>query len=185
MVLAGIASETAGQFSGEINQLRGQPTLAAARAGRDGAYAMPFDGAHLRALLIGSAELGEIVMRALILRRVGLLQSDRVGSVLVGRGNDPWLIRLQGFLTRNAYPHSVLYTCEDEEARELIERLGVTDDQLPLLVCPNGTVLHRPSDAEAGMCLGLTPTLDPDKLYDVAVVGAGPSGLATAVYAAD
>jgi thioredoxin reductase (NADPH) len=181
---APIGTETAGQFSGEINQLRGQPTLAAARAGPDGCLAMPFDAAHLRALLIGSAELGEIIMRALILRRVGLLESDRVGSVLVGRGADPWLIRLQGFLSRNAYPHSVLYICQDEEAAELIERLGVADEDLPLLICPNGTVLHRPSDAEAGMCLGLTPQLDPDKLYDVAVIGAGPSGLATAVYAA-
>jgi thioredoxin reductase (NADPH) len=181
---APIATETEGQFSGEINQLRGQPTLAVARAGADGCLALPFDAAHLRALLIGSAELGEIIMRALILRRVGLLQSDRVGSVLIGRGADPWLVRLQGFLTRNGYPHSVLYTCSDEDARDLVERLGVTDDQLPLLVCPNGTVLRRPTDAEAGMCLGLTPQLDPDKLYDVAVVGAGPSGLATAVYAA-
>jgi thioredoxin reductase (NADPH) len=181
---ASIATETAGQFSGEINQLRGQATLAAARAGPEGCHALPFDAAHLRALLIGSAELGEIIMRALILRRVGLLQQERVGSVLVGRGADPWLIRLQGFLTRNAYPFSVLYICEDEEAREVIERLGVTDDELPLLICPNGTVLRRPSDAEAGMCLGLTPELDPDKLYDVAIVGAGPSGLATAVYAA-
>jgi len=181
---APIVTETAGQFSGEVNQLRGQPTLAAAHAGPDGCLAMPFDAAHLRALLIGSAELGEIVMRALILRRVGLLQSDRVGPILIGRGADPWLVRLQGFLTRNGYPHSVLYVCKDEEARELIERLGVADDELPLLICPNGTVLRRPSDAEAGMCLGLTPQLDPDKLYDVAVVGAGPSGLATAVYAA-
>src|SRR3954470_23565639 len=76
---APIVTETAGQFSGEVNQLRGQPTLAAAHAGPDGCLAMPFDAAHLRALLIGSAELGEIIMRALILRRVGLLQSDRVG----------------------------------------------------------------------------------------------------------
>src|SRR4029077_20642181 len=71
-----------------------------------------------------------------------------------------------------------------EDAQQLIARLGIHAEELPLLICPNGTVLRRPTDAEAGLCLGLTPTLDPDKLYDVAVVGAGPSGLATAVYAA-
>jgi thioredoxin reductase (NADPH) len=181
---AAIVTETPGQFSGEINALAGQASLSAGKAGADGCVALPFDAAHLRALLVGSAEIGEIVMRALILRRVGLLQSDRVGSVLVGRANAPDLVRLQGFLARNAYPQTVLDASEDAEARELIARLGIHDDELPLLICPNGTVLRRPSDAEAGVCLGLMPTLDPDKLYDVAVVGAGPSGLATAVYAA-
>jgi thioredoxin reductase (NADPH) len=181
---APIISEMPGQFSGEINALAGKASLAAGRAGADGCVALPFDAAHLRALLIGSAELGEIIMRALILRRVGLIQSDRVGSVLVGSANDPDLVRLQGFLTRNGYPQTVLDPESDDEARELIARLGIHADELPLLICPNGTVLRGPTDAEAGICLGLTPALDPDKLYDIAVVGAGPSGLATAVYAA-
>ena len=178
---AAITSETPGMFSGEINQLVGRPSLAAGKASADGCTALPFDAAHLRALLVGSAEIGEIVMRALILRRVGLLESDRVGTVLVGRAGFPDLVRLQGFLARNGYPQTVLDPNSDPEARELIARLGIRDDELPLLICPNGTVLRRPSDAEAGSCLGLTPVLDPDKLYDVAVVGAGPSGLATAI----
>jgi thioredoxin reductase (NADPH) len=180
---APIASEMPGQFSGELNQLSGRPALAEGKAGAEGCLALPFDSVHLRALLIGSAEIGEIVMRALILRRVGLLESESVGSVLIGRANEPVLVRLQGFLARNGYPYSVLAT-EDSEARELIARVGIRDDELPVLICPNGTVLRRPNDAEVGVCLGLTPTLNPDKLYDVAVVGAGPSGLATAVYAA-
>ncbi len=180
---AALVTELPGQFSGELNQLRGQAALASARAGPDGCTALPFDAPHLRALLIGSAEVGEIVMRALILRRVGLLESDWVGSILIGRANAPDLVRLQGFLARNGYPQTVL-DVQDPEAHELISRLGIHDDELPLLICPNGTVLRRPSDLEAGICLGMTPTLDPDKLYDVAVVGAGPAGLATAVYAA-
>jgi len=172
------------QFSGEVSQLGGRAALAAGTAGPEGCVAWPIDAAHLRALMIGSAELGELVMRAFILRRVGLIEGTSVGSVLVGRANDPHLIRLQGFLTRNGYPHTDLDPDADEAARELIERFGVTPDELPIMVCPDGKVLRRPSDAEAGACLGITPELDLGRIYDVAVVGAGPAGLATAVYAA-
>jgi thioredoxin reductase (NADPH) len=179
-----IITEGPGQFSGEINQLGGRASIAAGRAGADGCLALPFDPAHLRALVIGSAEIGELVMRALILRRVGLIETDGSGSILIGRADAPDVVRLSGMLTRNGYPHQLMDPHDDAEARDLIARLGVHDDELPLMVCPNGTVLKRPSDAEAGVCLGLTPELDPDMVYDVAVVGAGPAGLATAVYAA-
>ena len=93
-------------------------------------------------------------------------------------------MRLQGFLSRNGYPSPSLDAAADEEGRAVVERLGVRPEELPLMLCPNGTVLKRPTDAEAGVCLGITPELDPEKLYDVVVVGAGPAGLATAVYAA-
>ena len=93
-------------------------------------------------------------------------------------------MRLQGFLRRNTYPYTVLDASADEEGRAVVERLGVQPEELPLMICPNGTVLKRPTDAEAAICLGITPELDPETLYDVAVVGAGPAGLATAVYAA-
>ena len=179
-----ITSEQPGQFSGEVSQIAGRTSLVIGRAGAQGCTALPFDAAHLRALLIGSAEIGEIVMRALILRRVGLIESEGAGSILIGHAHTPDVVRLQGFLTRNGYPVSVLDATSDPLAHALIERLGVREDEQPLMLCPNGTVLRRPSDAEAGLCLGLTPTLDPDRLYDVAVVGAGPAGLATAVYAA-
>ncbi len=181
---APITVETVGQFSGELSQLAGRASLAAGRAGTDGCTALPFDAAHIRALMVGSAELGEIVMRAFILRRVGLLEAGGSGSVLVGRPDAPDVVRLQGFLSRNGYPHTLLDSADDAEGRALVERLGVLPQELPLMVCPNGTVLKRPSDAEAGRCLGITPDLDPAKIYDVAVVGAGPAGLATAVYAA-
>jgi len=179
-----IAVETAGQFTGEVNQLAGRGSLATARAGPEGAVALPFDSAHLRALLIGAAELGEIVMRALILRRMGLLESSAVGSILIGPPEHPDLVRLQSFLSRNAYPHRVLEPLGDGEGHAVVERMGVLPHELPLMVCPNGSVLRRPSNAEAAACLGLVISLDPQKLYDVAVVGAGPAGLATAVYAA-
>jgi thioredoxin reductase (NADPH) len=173
-----------GQFSGEVSQLAGRGTLAAAVAGPDGCTAQPFDATHIRALVIGSAELGETIMRAFILRRVALIQEGDVGSVLIDKGASPTLIRLQGFLARNGYPCTVLDAAADEEARATLERFAVADDELPLMICPNGSILKRPSEAEAGVCLGITPELDPATLYDVAVVGAGPAGLAAAVYAA-
>ena len=179
-----VISLSAGQFSGEVSQLSGYGTIASGRAGPDGCTAMPLDAAHIRALMVGSAELGEIMMRAFILRRVALIQEGGAGSVLVGKPGTPEVVRLQGFLARNGYPCAVLDAASDGEGRALVERLGVRDDELPLMVCPNGTVLKRPSDAQAGTCLGITPELDPHILYDVAIVGAGPAGLATAVYAA-
>ena len=181
---ASVLSLSEGQFSGEVSSLAGRGTLAAGSAGPDGCTALPFDPAHVRALVVGSAEIGEIMMRAFILRRVALIQEGRGGSVLIERGTSPDLIRLQGFLSRNSYPYTVLDAETDKEARAALERLGVLPHELPLMICPTGEVLKRPKDAEAGMCLGITPQLDPNVVYDVAVVGAGPAGLAAAVYAA-
>jgi thioredoxin reductase (NADPH) len=179
-----VISLSAGQFSGEVSQLSGYGTIASGRAGPDGCTAMPFDAAHIRALMVGSAELGEIMMRAFILRRVALIQEGGSGSLLIGHQNSPDLLRIQGFLARAGYPYSVLDVEADEEARAAVERFGVLEVELPLMICPNGALLKRPSDAEAGACLGITPELDPNKIYDVAVVGAGPAGLAAAVYGA-
>jgi thioredoxin reductase (NADPH) len=181
---AHIASMGPGQFTGEMSELSGRGTLASGCAGPNGCTAVPFSAEQLRALIIGSAELGEMLMRAFILRRVALLQEGGAGSVLIGRPDSPEVLRLQHFLSRNGYPFAVLDVAVDEEARALVERTGVGPDELPVMVCPNGAVLKRPSDAEAGICLGITPELDVTKVHDVAIVGAGPAGLAAAVYAA-
>ena len=101
---AEIARMGVGQFTGEMSELSGRGTLAAGRAGPEGCTALPFDAAHIRALIIGSAELGEILMRAFILRRVGLLQAGGAGSVLIGIPGTADLGRLQNFLSRNGYP---------------------------------------------------------------------------------
>jgi thioredoxin reductase (NADPH) len=178
-----ITTHHVGQISGEVSQLAGRDTLACGRAGADGCTALPFDAAHIRALMIGSAEVGEIVMRAFILRRVGLIDEGGAGAVLVGIPGTAELTGLQDFLRRNGYPVTVLDAANDAEGRAMVERLGVPPADLPLMLCPNGTMLRRPSHAEAGACLGITPDLDPDLIYDVAIVGAGPAGLAAAVYA--
>jgi thioredoxin reductase (NADPH) len=172
----------AGQFTGELHQLADRPALAGAKAGPDGCVALPLDAARLRALIIGAAELGETIMRAFILRRVGLLERG-VGPVLLGRAGSTDLLRLQGFLTRNSYPHVVL-DCSSERGRRLLDDLGLPPEDLPILVCACGRVLKRPANEEAAAWLGITPHLHGGDIYDVAVVGSGPAGLATAVYAA-
>lgn len=179
---ANVTTYKRGQFSGEVSQLAGHGSLALGRAGPQGCTALPFDSAHVRALIIGSAEIGEIIMRAFILRRVGLIEEGGVGSVLIGNRGQADLVRLEGFLGRNGYPYTVLDVANDD-GRAVVERFGVDSDELPFMICPNGTVLKRPSDAETAICLGITPELDADTIYDVAIVGAGPAGLAAAVYA--
>jgi thioredoxin reductase (NADPH) len=173
-----------GQFTGEVNQLAGRASIAAGRAGPEGCTALPFDAGHLRALMVGSADVGEIVMRALILRRVGLIEESGAGTILIGVPGSPDIVRLQGFLTRSGYPNLVLDAATDAEGRALIERIGVRPDELPLVVCPSGALLRRPIEADLAACLGMMPELDPAMVYDVAVVGAGPAGLAASVYAA-
>ncbi|MHA6720996.1 FAD-dependent oxidoreductase [Sphingomonas sp. RS6] len=181
---APITTHDAGQFTGEVNQLDGRGSIASARAGASGCLALPFDRPHLRALMIGSAEVGEIVMRALILRRVGLIEQGGSGTILIGAPDDPVLLRLQGFLLRAGYPNLVIDSTRDEKGRSLVEQLALVPDDLPLVVCPGGAMLKRPDDRELAACLGIIPTLSGTKIYDVAVVGAGPAGLAAAVYGA-
>ena len=179
-----VTTHAAGQFSGEVSQLAGRPSLAGGHAGAAGCTALPLDAAHLRALMIGSAEIGEIVMRALILRRVGLIETGGAGSVLVGDPDSRALVAIQSFLTRSGYPNLVLDAGIDGEGHDLVQRLGVAPNELPLMVCPDGSVLRDPTLAQVAACLGMIADLDPERLYDVAVVGAGPAGLAAAVYAA-
>jgi thioredoxin reductase (NADPH) len=178
----GLRTLAAGDFTGELHQLGDRPALAGARAGPGGCRAQPLAADRVRALIIGDAELGEIIMRAFILRRVGLLERG-VGPVLLGRAGSADLLRLQGFLTRSGYPHLVL-DCSSERGRQLLADLDPPPEDLPLLICACGRILKRPANEEAGAWLGITPTLKTDDIYDVAVVGSGPAGLATAVYAA-
>ena len=138
---------------------------------------------RLRALLVAEAELGERIMRALILRRVGLLETGAGGPVIVGRPDNGDVLRLEGFLRRNGHPRQRLDPDTDPEAKALIERFHVDPGQLPIVLCPGGQLLRNPSENELARCIGLVRPIDPDRLYDVVVVGAGPAGLATAVYA--
>jgi thioredoxin reductase (NADPH) len=171
-----------GAFLGELGQLAGRPALVDATArGPVEALIIPPD--QLRALLIAEAELGERIMRALILRRVRLLESGAGGPVIVGRTDNGDVLRLQGFLHRNGHPHLRLDPEVDADAKALIERFHVDPGQLPIVLCPGGQLLRNPGETELARCLGLVDPIDPNRVYDVAIVGAGPAGLAAAVYA--
>jgi thioredoxin reductase (NADPH) len=172
-----------GEFLGELAQLAGRPSLADAIA-LEPVQALVIPPDRLRALLIAEAELGERIMRALILRRVGLLETGAGGPIIVGRADNGNVLRLQIFLRRNGQPQQLLDPDADAEARALIERFHVDPGQLPIVLCPGGQLLRNPSEDELARCVGLVGPIDPNRLYDVAVVGAGPAGLATAVYAA-
>src|SRR5262245_1439205 len=178
-----IVTHGPGSFMGELAQLAGRPSLVDARA-QEPVEALIIPPDRLRALLIAEAELGERIMRALILRRVGLLEVGAGGPVIVGRPENPDVLRLQGFLRRNGHPHQRLDPESDAEAKALIERFHVDPGQLPIVLCPGGQLLRNPGEDELARCIGLVRPIDPDRLYDVAIVGAGPAGLAAAVYAA-
>jgi thioredoxin reductase (NADPH) len=172
-----------GAFMGELAQLSGRPALVDAHASEPvEALIIPPD--RLRALLVAEAELGERIMRALILRRVRLIQTGAGGPVVIGRPENGDVLRLEGFLSRNGHPHQHLDSETDPGARALIERFHVDPDQLPIVLCPGGQLLRNPGESELARCIGLVGPIDPNRIYDVAVVGAGPAGLATAVYAA-
>jgi thioredoxin reductase (NADPH) len=172
-----------GAFMGELAQLAGRPALVDAYA-QTAVDALIIPPEQLRALLIAEAELGERIMRALILRRVGLLERGAGGPVIVGRAENGDVLRLQSFLQRNGHPRQTLNPESDPEAKALIERFHVDPGQLPIVLCPGGELLRNPSENELARCIGLVGPIDPNRVYDVAIVGAGPAGLAAAVYAA-
>lgn len=172
-----------GQFVAEIGQLSGQPAFVDVHA-IDNVEALLISPENLRALMIEEPELGERIMHALILRRVALIEAGAGGPVLIGPENCPDVIRLQGFLARNAYPHQLLDPTQDEDAAKLVQQYAPNPQEVPLAVCPKGTILKNPSEAELARALGMVPIDERDQIYDVAVVGAGPAGLSTAVYAA-
>jgi thioredoxin reductase (NADPH) len=172
-----------GQFVAEVGQLSGQPAFVDVHA-IDDVEALLIPPQNLRALMIEEPELGERIMQALILRRVVLIEAGAGGPVLIGPESSPDVIRLQGFLARNAYPHQLLDPEKDEDAAKLVQQYAPNPTDLPLAVCPKGTILKNPSEAELARALGMVPVDERDQTYDVAVVGAGPAGLSTAVYAA-
>src|SRR5262249_16533255 len=159
------------------------PRLAAARATSDTEmFVIP--AGQLKPVLIAEAEVGERIMRALLLRRTGLIQSGAVGPVLIGPAVHPGLVRLQNFLARNAAPHRVIDPAMDPEAAALLEHYVADETELPIVVCPDGLVPGSPSEVRLARATAIVRADPPDRTSGVPIVGAGPAGLATAVYAA-
>ena len=178
-----IVTHGPGSFMGELAQLSGRPSLVDGIA-KEPVETLVIPPSRLRDLLVEEAELGERIMRALILRRMRLLRSGAGGPIIVGGADNADVLRLENFLDRNSHPHQRLDPNSDLCARALIERFHITSRELPIVLCPNGAILRNPTEVELARCIGMVTSLDQDRVYDVAIVGAGPAGLAAAVYAA-
>jgi len=178
-----IIDQGPGQFLAEIGQLSARPALVDGHAEGD-VETLLIPPERLRALMVAEADLGERIMRALILRRVNLIRGGAGGPVLIGPANSAGVVRLQGFLTRNGYPHHLLCPHADADAAEVIARYSPSQADLPLVVTPDGTVLRNPRESELARAIGMVRAVPKDKVYDVVVVGSGPAGMSTAVYAA-
>jgi thioredoxin reductase (NADPH) len=181
--VAPVIDQGPGQFLAEVGQLSGRVALVDCHAEGD-VETLLIPPERLRALLVAEADLGERIMRALILRRVNLIQGGVGGPVLIGPSNSSGVVRLQGFLTRNGFPHHLLDPARDSDAAELIARYSPSPTDWPLAVIADGTVLRNPSETELARALGMIGGPSGNKIYDTAIVGCGPAGLATAVYAA-
>jgi thioredoxin reductase (NADPH) len=178
-----IVTHEAGGFLGELAQLSGRPSLVDGQALSD-VEAILIPPARLRDVMVAEAETGERIMRALILRRVGLLEQNVGGPMIIGRADNRDVLRLEGFLARNGHPHQHLDPDTDSCGRALVERFRLTPADFPIVVCLNGEMLRNPSENTLARCIGLTHAIDASHLYDAVIVGAGPSGLAAAVYGA-
>ncbi len=177
-----IVTHERGNFMGELAQLSGRPFLVDETALTD-VEAVAISANRLRALLIAEASLGERLMRALILRRVGLIESG-AGPIVIGDEHDADVLRLTNFLRRNGQPYRSLDPQSDSCAQTLVERFNVAPEELPIVLCPGGQLLRNPGEYQLARCVGLLGPIDSGRIYDVVVIGAGPSGLATSVYAA-
>jgi thioredoxin reductase (NADPH) len=174
---------TAGSFTGEMSTLQGIGSLMRLRIGEPGEVLVISED-RLRAIIQTDAELSELFMRAFILRRVRLIASQAGDVILVGSSYSAGTLRLQQFLTRNSFPYVNLDVNTDQAVHALMERFHVTADDVPVVLCRGAVVLKNPSNEEVAACLGMNQRIDDARVRDLIVVGAGPSGLAAAVYGA-
>jgi thioredoxin reductase (NADPH) len=172
-----------GSFTGEMSTLRGVGSMVRMRV-REAGELLAIDEGPLRAIIQNDAQLSELFMRAFILRRVGLIESQRGDVILLGSTRSSGTLRLQQFLTRNTFPYVNLDVDQDASVRDLLEHFHVKLDEIPVVLCRGALVLKNPSNEEVAACLGMNPQLDVERVRDLTVIGAGPSGLAAAVYAA-
>lgn len=178
-----VASYTHGHFSGEVNQLSGRRSLVRCRA-REASNLLEISRANLQHIMQNDAALGEIFLRAFIARRVYLISNQIGDAVLIGSANSSDTLRLRAFLTRNAHPFAYLDVERDPDVQALLDHFDIRVSDIPVLICRNELVLRNPTNAEAAACFGLNAGIDERSVYDLIVVGAGPSGLAAAVYGA-
>ncbi|HUI61643.1 MAG TPA: FAD-dependent oxidoreductase [Steroidobacteraceae bacterium] len=178
-----ITVQTAGEFSGELSTLRGLGSFVRVRV-REAGEVIVIADAELRNLVQTDSQLSELFMRAFILRRMGLIAGERGNVLLLGSGHSSAILRLEQFLRRNNHPFHLTDTDTDPDGQALLERFHLAPGDLPVVLCRGELILRNPSNAEVAACLGMNPPLDCERVRDVLVIGAGPAGLAAAVYAA-
>jgi thioredoxin reductase (NADPH) len=172
-----------GQFTGEVNMLSGRPALLQVRASEAGEV-IEVDRERLLALVQTDSQLSEIIMRAFIVRRVELIAHGLGDVVLLGSNHCAATLRVKEFLTRNGHPYSYIDLDRDADVQVSLDRFHVTVADVPVLICRGEVVLRSPTNQQIADCLGFNEAIDQTKIRDVVVVGAGPAGLAAAVYAA-
>jgi thioredoxin reductase (NADPH) len=172
-----------GDFTGEMSTLRGTPALVRVRV-REAGTVLLIDAAQLRRIVQNDAELSELFMRAFILRRMSVIESGHSEVLLLGSDHSADTLRLREFLTRNARPHVNIDIEHDADAQVLLERFHVRSEDIPVVICRGGQLLKNPSNAEVAECLGINAPPADDHVHDLLIIGAGPAGLAAAVYAA-
>ena len=173
----------AGTFTGEMTTISNRAGLARGRVSEAGEF-IELNSQQLHALLARDAELNEIVMRAFILRRILLLSSGYGNVILMGSRHSPATLRLREFLARNAHPHAYIDLDTDKDSQAMLDRFSVKVDEIPVVICNGKTVLRNPSTHELAQRLGFNFSIPSTEIHDVVIVGAGPGGLAAAVYAA-
>ncbi len=178
-----IVAHGPGQFSGEGNMLTGRRSLGRLRVSRDGEVVELGRDRVLR-LVQTDAQLSEILMRAFILRRNELISGDFGDVVVIGSMHCAGTLRVKEFLTRNGHPHHYIDLDRDAGAQELLDRFHVSEADVPVLICRGTIVLRNPGNQQIADCLGFNDAIDRTHLRDLVIVGAGPSGLAAAVYGA-
>jgi len=171
------------EFTGEINMLTGRRSLVRGRVAEDGEL-LVIDSNALRTLVQTDAEVSELLMRAFILRRTALIAKAQGDATLVGSRHSAGTLRIKEFLTRNGHPYTYLDVERDECVQALLDRFHVQVTDVPVLICRGERVLRNPTDAEVAECLGFNRAIDESVVRDLVVVGAGPAGLAAAVYGA-
>lgn len=170
-------------FTGEVSHLSGRRSLVRCRA-HEGSVLLELGRTCLRRMMQTDAELGEIFLRAFVMRRVYLIANSVGDAVLLGSSHSADTLRLRAFLTRNGHPHTYVDVEHDPDVQTLLDHFGIAMSEIPVVICRGDLVLRNPSNAEVAACFGLNAGIDQEGVYDLIVVGAGPSGLAAAVYGA-
>lgn len=178
-----VASHGPGQFTGEVSMLSGRRAMFRLRAATDGEV-IELHRECVQELVQTEADLGTILLRAFILRRVELLSHHMGDVVLLGSRFSPDTLRIQEFLTRNGHPYQYVDLDRDPDVQHLLDRFQVGVDDVPVVICLGRNVLRNPTNQAIAECLGFNEAIDRTHLRDLVVVGAGPAGLAAAVYGA-